>query len=741
MADINERYLKGIQDLLPVIPPTAPDYLTVLTLQGRLAGAIAEIRQYGPTDTVRVEMSRVTSELDRLCLANLGKSFRHLCGIDQLAQIERPKIYHNLPQPDYGRFIGREAELAKIYELLSPANRHFLVTIDGIGGIGKSALALEAAHHYLREADRLPEAERFEAIIWASAKSSVLTADGIKPRQQITRTLEDIYTTISMALEREDIVRARSEEQDRLVTRALTRQRTLLIVDNLETIDDERVNAFLRELPAPTKAMVTTRHRLDVAYPVRLTGMPEKDGLALIAQEREKKSVTLTGEQARRLYDRTGGVPLALVWSIAQMGAGHNAETILARLGQPSEDISQFCFKAAIDLIYGTTAYKLLLALSLFSVDASRESLSYVVGLGKDIVSRDKELATLERLSLINKRGERFGLLPLTKGYVLNELALFCDRHDFETRWIDYFVELCREYGSEYWNWLNYEWLLAEGENILGLAKWSVEVDRSEITLRLYYGILRYLDIKGRWEELVFYGEFLLDVARSRNERRIMAWICTHWLSWVYGERGMDRGEVLAREGINFYKEIGDTKGECLSMGYLSRSLRIRRQMETSREIALEMLRLAQRINYQDGIASAYDQMGKIARDLKLWTEAKEYFEKARSWCESENADLDISQLMNIFGNLGWVESNLGHHERGRELCQRSWDFFSRIGGRGYSTTLWYQMAVIEFALGHKEQAIEHAKNALYWAEQLNITRYINSVHELFDQINVASTE
>ena len=104
-----------------------------------------------------------------------------------------------------------------------------------------------------------------------------MTAEGIVPRQQALRTLDDIYTAIAMALQREGITRVRPEEQAQTVIHALTRQRTLLIVDNLETVDDEAVMEFLRELPAPTKAIVTTRHRLDVAYPVRLTGLPWDD--------------------------------------------------------------------------------------------------------------------------------------------------------------------------------------------------------------------------------------------------------------------------------------------------------------------------------------------------------------------------------------------------------------------------------------------------------------------------------
>ena len=46
------------------------------------------------------------------------------------------KVRHNLPQPDYGQFIGREKELTDVIRILKPypLSQHALVTIDGIGG-------------------------------------------------------------------------------------------------------------------------------------------------------------------------------------------------------------------------------------------------------------------------------------------------------------------------------------------------------------------------------------------------------------------------------------------------------------------------------------------------------------------------------------------------------------------------------------------------------------------------------
>jgi tetratricopeptide (TPR) repeat protein len=495
----------------------------------------------------------------------IGEQQKLLAAPDRSALPEPKRVYHNLPQPDYGTFIGREKELAQVHRILRPYphSQHALVTIDGIGGIGKSALALEVAHRYLRDYDRLPEEERFEAIIWTSAKSAVLTADGIAPRRQITRTQEDIYTAISVALEREDITRARSEDQDELVTKALTRQRTLLIVDNLETVDDERVNAFLRELPAPTKAIVTTRHRIDVAYPVRLTGMPKEDGLALIVQECAKKDVTLTEAEAKKLYDRTGGVPLAIVWSVAQMGFGHPVEAVLRRLGQPSEDIARYCFEGAMEHIRGKPAHKLLMALSLFATDASRGALGYVADLPK--LDQDEGLVALERLSLLNRQASRFSLLPLTRSYLVHELEQVpeFEQSAFE-RLLVYYKQLVApptevRVGVPYWDGLaNYaqaESLEHESGNLIHVIRRALDQRRYPAALDLFLPIVSFLNVWGLWDERLHLGREMCQAAHELGDPAevwlwidAIGWILRHRQQFSEGIQVLKRGRLLARQ-------------------------------------------------------------------------------------------------------------------------------------------------------------------------------------------------
>ncbi len=341
--------------------------------------------------------------------------------------LESMRILHNLPQPDYGKFIGREEELDKAMRILRPYphSQHSLVTIDGVGGIGKSALALEISHLFLREANQLPPEDRFEVLVWTSAKQTVLRpGDGIITRQQVLRTLDDICEAVAVTLSIEDKIRSHPRDKVGLIRRHLVQQRTLLVVDNLETVDDEAVIEFLQELPAPTKAIITTRHRIDVAYPVRLVGMKWKESKTLIEQECLKKEAELTEEQKKKLHDRTGGVPLAIVWSIAEVGFGHSIDTMLVKLGNPKGDIARFCFESVIEKIRNTDAYKLLLSLALCRDTGSREELGYVAEFGDDLISRDEGLVELEKLSLVNKNADKFSILPLTREYVEHELVL-----------------------------------------------------------------------------------------------------------------------------------------------------------------------------------------------------------------------------------------------------------------------------------------------------------------------------
>ncbi|MEW5871449.1 MAG: tetratricopeptide repeat protein [Chloroflexota bacterium] len=548
---------------------------------------------------------------------------------------DHPRVYHNLPQPDYKRFIGREEEINQIYQILRPypLSQSHLVVIDGIGGVGKSALALEIAFRYLRNYDKIPAEERFDAIIWVSAKQNVLTADGIKLRSYAFKTLGDICTTVAITLRREDIIRADLGNQAEITRNALKQQRTLLIVDNLETVSDDNVVNFLRELPAPTKAIVTTRLRIDVAYSIRLAGMPQHDAWRLINQECSSTKIKPNDEQISQLYKRTGGVPLAIVWSLAQVRSGHSIEEVLYRLGKPTNDITRFCFEGIIPDIKSTSAYKILLSLLLFTKDASSEALGYVSELSE--LDKDDGLAHLEKLSLVNRVADRHSLLSLTKAYVSTELASYPGRQRLAERYYNYYFESLNSLAaSEALISSKGDNLMSERENLLGLIENYKLVDPNR-TIELISVFAHFLHYFGYWAELLEQCKYGLKYVGHDDEIRRANFLSLIGRAKLFQKNFKESEEFLA-EALQLYKNLQDDDayaGTLLYYANVLKGLGRKTEVHSTLEAVLE-------------IAKSNNCIGVIARA-----------QNALAFEDISNGDLEIAKerlldAKSIFENI-----------------------------------------------------------------------------------------
>jgi tetratricopeptide (TPR) repeat protein len=681
--------------------------------------------------------------------------YQHAIG-DLERQLAEALPRHNLPPRDYERFVGRQKELEEVRRLLLPypKSRHHLVTIDGIGGIGKSALALETAYHARESYASLPEAERFEAIVWVSAKRTYLTADGILEQRQAFRTLDDLYAAIAQVLDYPAITRAPAEEQRAIVERVLAEQRTLLILDNLETVDDEELLIFLRLLPDPTKAIVTTRHRIDVAYPVRLLGMPQADALALIGQEAARKAVgiltaTENTEQASSissvnsvamkedLYRKTGGVPLAIVWSIGLMGLGGSVESVLRRLGSGQSDIARFCFDESVAQIRGRDAHKLLLALSLFASDASREALGIVAGLGEDEFGRDIGLEELLRLSLVNKDGDRFSLLPLTRSFAQAEA-------ERQGEWIEkakeqqlkYFVPALDSNDNWYYNWRRQELIEAETPNILAIIQQQraliqyhdIDNEHREITpsslslvaglQHLYRVLTRVYRIRGFWSECERLCEESIDIGRQVHDYISVGWRLYDLSRLAYNRGDLKLAKKLANESRDAWvlTNMGVHHAD-RSLGLIA--IRENNLVEARKRIiaGFEAYRVSGRTAAFCQFASAY---AELTRAEGVMETAVEYYRQAielnRNRGDKNNQSYDTLGLAEVLLVLGQADAAQECFNESLKLARESGrvDVIARalLGG-----------ANLEFSQNQRASAESNARQALDLFRRLGMRR------------------
>jgi len=206
---------------------------------------------------------------------------------------------HHLP-PDIADFTGRRKELGKVTRLLVRAAQArgtavVISAVAGMAGVGKSALAIHAAHALK---DSFPDATLYvnlrgaddRPVLPAEALAGFLRALGVDdpamPKDLPGRS--GLYRSL------------------------LDGQRALVLLDN--AYDEAQVRPLLPGSPT-CAVLVTSRARLSAlegAETLDLEVMPETDALSLLRKLAGARRVVAEPEAARRIVKLCGYLPLAI---------------------------------------------------------------------------------------------------------------------------------------------------------------------------------------------------------------------------------------------------------------------------------------------------------------------------------------------------------------------------------------------------------------------------------------------
>lgn len=133
-------------------------------------------------------------------------------------------VLHNLPLPDFDDtgWLPRTNLEAQLKRRI--LGRHPIITVQGDGGNGKTALTLQVLHNLVHTGDH-----PFDAIVWFSAKTSSLGQNGIR---EIADTITDSAAIVEHLATWEP---GEADPGERLL-RFLSENKILLVIDNYETI-------------------------------------------------------------------------------------------------------------------------------------------------------------------------------------------------------------------------------------------------------------------------------------------------------------------------------------------------------------------------------------------------------------------------------------------------------------------------------------------------------------------------
>ncbi len=330
----------------------------------------------------------------------------------------------HLPPPTCDRLLGMDEELARLLDYLGDRDGRWVICLDGMAGLGKTALAREAA-------GRLAEGDRFADIAWVSVRHASYTPGPTGPDLPAL-TCGQVLDAMASQLGDED-VRSLDLLAKRDRVRELLHDRACLVVlDNLETVMDcGTLPSWFWEMANPSKLLFTSRHWLEMEVGqsvVSLDQRSETDSLAILRHEAHLRGLPEAAEASddalRPIVAVTGGNPLAL-----RLVVGHLASLPLDRIlealeaAQPgTQAFYQYLYAISWDLI-STAAQELLLRIAeLPAGGESWDHLSAASGLpDDDLMACIGELVTHSLLQAVGFETKRYSLHPLTRNFVLSQ--------------------------------------------------------------------------------------------------------------------------------------------------------------------------------------------------------------------------------------------------------------------------------------------------------------------------------
>ena len=247
------------------------------------------------------------------------------------------RTLNNLPLGDYDEtgLVGRRRELDKLASQLRnlSSSRSPVLTVVGPGGIGKTALVLQALHDLVND-DECP----YDLVSWVSLKTERLTARGVQNIRDAVLNVDQAMPALIEALQ-PDFKGTMAQLADSLD--GLT---TLIVIDNLETVSGREVVELVDSLPEQTSYLFTSREglgELERRFPLG----PLEDGYAVdlfrrMARARGLESHAQMGQSAALgIVRQLGASPLGLKWFVSNLELGKDPLEIVRH----REDLVRFC--------------------------------------------------------------------------------------------------------------------------------------------------------------------------------------------------------------------------------------------------------------------------------------------------------------------------------------------------------------------------------------------------------------
>ena len=576
---------------------------------------------------------------------------------------------------DLPDFTGREDEMARLETLLRQREGAAISAISGMGGVGKTALAIQVAH---RVKDDFPDGQ------------VVVNLRGFEREHEPLTTAEAMRQVIAWLAP--DAKPPDDEDQLRAAYHGLFEgKRVLLLADNAAE------TAQVRPLvPAPPSAMVVTSRRT-----IQLPGLEGMNLDALPAEEADKLLVEIFDAERAKPAERAmiaelcGRLPLALrvaanflkthaTWTAAEYAGALRERR--KNLQQDDLDVRGTLSLSVDELERESPARaERWRMLAVFPASFLRDAVAAVWDIESD--SARDDLDTLVERSLLQ-----------------------FDKDEGRFRLHDLFRDLARE----------------------GLSPEQSE-EAAARHARHYQKVAALADdTYEKGDENVLAGLRLFDTERTQIEAG-QAWAVAHRaerddaarLSYDYalGAPNVLALRLSAREQISWFeaaaegaREIGHRGGEGQALGNVGNAYMGLGEPRRAIEFYEEYLEIAREMGDREGEGQALGNLGGTYRALGETRRAIEFYEQDLAIAREIGDRRDEGATL---GNLGNAYADLGEPRRAIEFYEQDLEIAREIGDRRGEGTVLYNLADKLAEVGRRDEAIDAIEESIRIMQQI----------------------
>jgi hypothetical protein len=596
----------------------------------------------------------------------------------------RPTAVAGLPPPAV--FVGREDELARLASALEPGSADAVPawSIGGLPGVGKTALAVCAAH-------------RAVAAGWFPGGVVMIDLRGYdQPNQRITPStaLAGLLGALGVASEH---IPPDHSDRVRLWRSVLAdRKRMLVVADNVS--DPAQVIPLL---PGDSRhrVLITSRHRLAGLDHSRLMDLDVLDGpeavrmLAAVLDIGDPDDTRAADDQAAcaRLVHLCGGLPLAVRVAAAMLTA--DPERSVADLAgsltdgrhrlQELDYDGNLAVRAAFDLSYARLDPDQARLLRLTALDPGPDVALDTIAAITD-TDRATALRSVRRLRaahLLRPGGSsgRWRLHDLVRLYAADKADADPDRDPAVERMLDHYLTEVLACNDRHGIVLPDAVPAVDDDraNLIAVIDLAYETGHFGHVVRLAIGLTSYFD-----------------------RRRLLH-------EWVAADR----------TALTAARRIGDRSGEAQLLVALGLALRRLGRFHDAKTYLREALPLFRRLGDRVGFGTALDRLGEVYRETDRMGWALQCHEWARSlFAIAGVAKSELSALHNLamaYRRLRDLDRAVALHQEAVALCRNVG--MPLLEGRAHD-----QLGVSYRELGRFEEAIESHTRNLRIAEEQN---------------------